>query len=120
MSSKQVLKVLGTLLFLFGVFGYIFPHWGHVQFTNNENLWHVVTGVIAIMMASVSPQNRRYTLLIWAALYLILGIYGFALKHPADFHIKHITAQLDMVDNYIHVLIGLVFAWFWLNNRKKS
>jgi len=120
MNSKSVLKVLGTLLFLFGVFGYIFPNWHHTVFTNNENLFHVVTGLAAIMLASATINYRRYTLLTWAAVYLLLGIYGFALKHPADFHIKHITAQLDVVDNYLHILFGLAFAWYWLNFRKKS
>jgi hypothetical protein len=118
MTTKQILKILGTLLFLYGVFGYIFPHWGHVQFTNNENLWHVTTGLIAIIMASASLPSRRNTLLVLALLYLVLGIYGFTLHHPTDFHIKHITAQLDTFDNYAHVVIGLIFSWFWLSNRK--
>jgi len=117
MQSKQALTVLGTILFLYGVFGYIFPHWGHVEFTNNENLFHVITGLAAVLMANFSDMYRRYTFLIVALLYLALGVYGFTLRQPTAFHIKHITAQIDMIDNYIHGVIGLAFAWYWLRNR---
>jgi hypothetical protein len=118
MQTRPALKVLGTLLFLYGVFGYIFPHWGKVVFTNNENLFHVLTGVGAILFASATPPRRKITLFALALLYLGLGIYAFTIKHPMDFHIKNISAQLDEVDNYIHIIIGLTFAWFWLGSRK--
>lgn len=120
MSTQQALRVLGTLLFLYGVFGYIFPEWGKTLFSNNENLFHVLTGLGALLLANFSPSHRRLTLLVLALLYLGLGIYGFTLAQPTDFRLKAITAQLDDVDNYIHVAFGLAFAWFWLNARKTS
>ncbi len=120
MQTKSTLKVLGTLLFLLGVFGYIFPHWQETFFTNNENLFHVLTGFGAIMFASASTLYRRYTFAILMVLYLALGIYGFTLKQPSDFHIKRVTAQLDLVDNIIHLGAGLAFGWFWLRNRQTA
>jgi hypothetical protein len=118
-SSKQILKVGGTLLFLFGVFGYIYPKWGNVQFSNNENLFHVITGLLAVLMAEFSVQKQRIAMLVLVLIYLALGIYGFYLKQPTDFHIKNVTAQLDLFDNISHTLIGLAWAWFWLRTKSK-
>ncbi len=114
---KQALNVLGTLLFLLGVFGYIYPDWHSVQFTNNENLFHVLMGVGAVFGANLSASSRKNALLILSLILLAIGIYGFTLKHPTDFRLKNVTAQLDLIDNVIHVLFGLSFAWFWLQSR---
>jgi hypothetical protein len=114
MSYNQVLKVGGTILFLFGVFGYIYPKWGGTQFTNNENLFHVLTGLIAVFLAELSAPKQRIAIAVLALIYIALGVYGFALKQPTDFHIGTIKAQLDLFDNIAHVVIGLGWAWFYL------
>lgn len=118
MQTKPTLRVLGTLLFLYGAFGYIFPQWGQTVFTNNENLFHVLTGLGAILYSHSSVKRARNTLFILALAYLALGIYGFTLRQPTDFKIKRITAQLDETDNYTHAVIGVAFAWFWLKAKK--
>lgn len=117
MNSKSALKVIGTLLLLWGIFGYLFPNWHTTIFTNNENLWHVITGLVFIFMANFSPSYRRWTIFIGALLYLILGLYGLALKHPSDFHLKTITAQLDLFDNILHLIFALALSWNWLNKK---
>ncbi len=118
MEMKSALKVFGTLLILLAVFGFLFPNWGHTVFTNNENLFHLLVGLAAILLAEFSSPVRQGSLLILALAFLALGVYGFVLKHPADFHIKHVTAQLDLVDNILHLLFGLGFAWGWFNRLK--
>ncbi len=73
-----------------------------------------------LILATTNPLYRRYTLVIAMVLYLALGIYGFTLKQPSDFHLKKITAQLDLVDNIMHVATGLIFGWFWIKNRSDN
>lgn len=118
-STKQILKVGGTLLFLFGVFGYIFPKWGGTQFSNNENLFHVVTGLLAVFIAELSLQKQRLALIVLALIYIAIGVYGFYLKQPTDFHLGKVTAQLDLFDNIAHVVIGLAWSWFYLRLRSR-
>ncbi len=120
MQTKSALKIIGTSLFLYGVFGFLFPHWHNTFFTNNENLFHLLTGLVALVLAESSALHRRWTLVILALLYLVLGLTGFSLNHPADFHIKHSTAQLDEFDNYVHILFGLLLAWFWLTSQRQK
>ncbi len=117
MQTKPILKVLGTLLLLYGIFGYVFPDWGSVRFTNNENLFHILSAFALLFLAQFKPHIRKWTLLVFALIYLAIGIGGFTLKKPTDFRIKRVTMQLDLVDNIPHVAFGLAFTWFWIKNR---
>lgn len=122
MQTKQALKVLGTILFLYGIFGYLFPEWGGTVFSENENLFHLVTGLAAVFMSNFSLLHRKWTLLVLAILYLALGIYGFSAFLPADIHIKSVTikAHIDEFDNYVNLIIGLISAYIWLQGRKQK
>lgn len=117
MQTKPVLKVLGTLLLLLGIFGYTFPEWGPIRFTNNENLFHVLSAFALLFLSQFKPNVHKWVLVIFALLYLALGVGGFTLKNPSDFRLKNITMQLDTVDSVAHVGFGLAFAWFWLKGR---
>lgn len=117
---KATPQSFGTILLLLGVFGYIFPQWDSVQFTNNENLFHVLTGLLLVMLAGLPLAKQKWLILVYGLAYLGLGIYGFTLNQPADFHIKAITAQLDLFDNYFHVVVALAFAWLWLRGRSQG
>lgn len=122
MQTKSALKVLGTLLFLLGVLGYIFPHWPQTFFSNNENLFHVLAGLITLMLASVSPAFRLKSLFWLAVLFLAIGAFGFFAGNPEFVQIKKIAfdTYLNEADNYIHTVFALAFAWFWLTNRTRN
>lgn len=118
MQTKQPLTVLGTLIFLVGVFGYIFPVWQTTRFTNNENLLHVVLGVVLLISASLSQQKRHMILILSALLLLALGLAGFSLKDPNYFVNNRLVIRFDEVDNYLHCLFALALGWAWVNRRK--
>lgn len=120
MQTKQALTVFGTFLILYGLFGYIFPEWGTTHFNNNENLFHVLIGILATMLASASVVRRKQAILAYAILFLALGLYGFTLKQPTDFLLNNqIVMQLDLANNIAHIIVGLAFAWAWIFNRTK-
>ncbi len=120
MTTKSVLKILGSILLLLSVFGYLFPKWGKVDFTNNENLFYLLTALVALFFAQFNPRVRKTILFIFAIAFLILGLYGFTLKHPTDFRIGTMKAQLDLIDNLINLGFGLAFAWFGFQHAKRS
>lgn len=122
MTIKQVLKVSGTLLFLFAIFGYLFPEWGRTEFSNNENLFRLIIAGLLVLAAELSVKWRRVTLAIVTLAFLALGIYGFTRYLPADVVIRTLTipAHLDKFDNYLHVLLGLFFGWFAIHSLNRS
>jgi hypothetical protein len=118
MQTKPSLTILATLLFLLGVFGYIFPTWHNTHFTNNENLFHVLIAVVLWMVAGADAKKRMLGLLLSALVFLAFGIFGFTLKQPLILIHHRQFMQLDEVDNYFHIVFGLAFAWVWLRNRR--
>ncbi len=120
MQTKQPLTVLGTLIFLLGVGGYIFPTWQATRFTNNENLLHVIIALLLWLAAAWEPKKRLASLLVAALVFLALGIYGFTLKDLNYFVNNRLFFRFDAVDNYVHCVFALAFAWFWLKNRKAT
>ncbi len=120
MQTKQGLTILGTLLLLVGVFGYIFPHLPSTTFHNNENLFHVVAAILSLGFASAVAKTRNRALLAYAVIFWVLGLYGFFASNPDYLHIKSYSyaISLDTADNYLHIVFGLAYAWTWLRFRK--
>lgn len=122
MQTKSALNTLGTLLFLLGVFGYIFPRLPHTFFSNNENLFHVVAGLVLLGLASGATALRRKTLFVASILFLIIGLYGFFAGNPEFVQIRKLSfdTYLNEADNYIHIGLGLALAWFWIASASKA
>lgn len=120
LESRRLLRIAASLLFLLSVFGYLFPNWGNTVFSANENLFHLVTAVVAIVLTASSPTVRWWTVAGLAAVFLALGILGFSEPPPVDIHLKTrlIVAHLDLFDTIVHLIAGLVLTWLWLNRPK--
>jgi uncharacterized membrane protein len=116
MTTKSMMKVFGTLLFLFGIFGYLFPDWGKTIFSNNENLAHILLGLLLIVTAELPLLWQKWIVSLVGVFFLFLAIYGFSHVAPTDIHVKKtiITAHLDPFDNYFNLIVGLMLAWLMI------
>ncbi len=122
MSLKQTLKISGASLFLYAVFGYLFPEWGGTVFSNNENLAHLLVAIALVIVVELSARWQTRLIVLLAIFFLALGLYGFAHIAPADILFKNtlIPAHLDTFDNYVHVLLGLFFGWFSIQSFNRQ
>lgn len=122
MTLKQILKIGSALLFLYAVFGYLFPFWGLSEFSHNENLWHLVLAIVLNIAAELPKRWQLWLIAVISLKFLALGLYGFGHTLPADITIRswHISAHLDTFDNYSNTLLGLVFTWLYVTRRNKS
>ncbi len=119
MLSKSAMKVCGTFLLLLGYFGYLFPHWKGTVFTNNENLFHIVIGLTVLIFSGLGVEKRRAAVAALAVSFWTWGVFGFSPALQARFPLSRLDWQLDDVDNYLHVLIGLALAWVWLAGSRR-
>ncbi len=121
MSLKQILKISSALFFLYSVFGYLFPAWGGIVFSNNENLAHLITAIVLSIAVELPAKWQKWIVFVLSLKLIVLGLYGFGHVAPADIVIKStvIPAHLDSFDNYSNVVIGLLFAYLWIKNRSK-
>lgn len=120
MTTKQIFKISSAFLFLYSVFGYLFPEWGGTVFSNNENLAHLITAIILSIAVELPYRWQKWLVLIIAFKFIVLGLYGFAHVAPTDIALKNklIPAHLDTFDDYSNITIGLAFAWIWIKNRR--
>ncbi len=74
----------------------------HVNFIHN--LFHIITGIIAILSGLRSNYASRIYFQIFGVIYAVLAILGF---YYMDRHILGYIAN-NMADNILHILIAIV------------
>lgn len=107
--AKTVAKIMGVVLFLFGVLGFthvldsLGAHVGPGYATHN--LVHVVTGVLALYFGFTgSISVARGLCIIFGLVYLAVGILGLAMGD-----LTHEPLVLGRVDHGINLIVGAIF-----------
>lgn len=121
MSIKIWALLFGMLLIVIGILGFIPSIASNGQmlnlFTVNwiQNLVHIVTGVIALFVAT-SSYSARIFFKIFGILYLFLGLLGVLV------HGEFVALQLNTADNIFHFIIGIlaIYLGFGKPRREKS
>lgn len=109
--AKQVCKLLGIVLLIVGLLGFthvldsLGAHVGPAHATHN--LVHIISGVLALYFGFAgSLSGARSFCLVFGAVYLALGLIGFA---TGTLNIAAIKLVLGQVDHIIHVVLGIAF-----------
>lgn len=105
--------IFGVLLIFLGVAGFLPQQFmkdglllGYFEANQMHNLVHLVTGVIAILCAT-SYRAAKWFFKIFGIIYAIFAILGFFWK--GDFNM--IMMHLNRADNYLHVVIAIIFLY---------
>jgi hypothetical protein len=109
--AKTIATLLGAVFVLVGIVGFVAPNFLGAHLNTSHNLVHLVSGAIALYLGLAgSLSAARMFCLLFGAVYLLLGIVGFALGEGADrmFNVGDIL-HLGTMDHIIHVLFGLIF-----------
>lgn len=121
--TKIVNLVVGVLLLVVGVLGFLAPGLGGFHLSATHNLIHLVSGAIAVYYGT-----RRVTLSAakafagtFGAIYALLGIAGFVFGDPGtpsmagmgpDENLLRLipgSLELGTSDHTFHILLGVVF-----------
>ena len=119
MNAKKFLLWIGWFLVLVGVIGYFvgdlwMPLWG---FGEGENLAHIVVGVVMLAAAYWAKTRALVNWLIIAVGVLALFFAGYGWFVPGgDFRG---LANLEQLDNIVHLIIGLWALWVVWGRRKR-
>lgn len=108
MSPVRVLAYLfGLVLLIIGILGFM-PAFtpnglllGYFAINDMHNILHVVTGVIALVLAMDSIYSRWF-FRIFGLIYLVIGVIGF--WHPEMMGFM----TMNGADNVLHTVIGVV------------
>ena len=110
--AKTIATILGAVFVLVGLVGFVKPDLLGAHFTTAHNIVHLVSGAAALYLGLAgSLSAAKMFCLIFGAVYLLLGVVGFAVGTGADrmLHLVEGTLMFGTVDHIIHVLLGAIF-----------
>ena len=111
--AKTLCKILGVVLLVVGLVGFAMPNLLGMHLTPIHNIVHLLTAAIALYLGFAgSPEGAKTFCVVFGAIYLLLGILGFAapgvvasiIGHPGPVSSGDLTP-----DNAVHLLLGIVF-----------
>ncbi|MDT4952434.1 MAG: hypothetical protein QOJ02_572 [Acidobacteriota bacterium] len=123
--AKTICKLLGVVLLLVGIIGFVKPGFLGTHLSMAHNLVHILSGIIALYFGfAASLSAARGFCLAFGAVYLLLGICGFILGSAqpttltnmtdmaADTRLWKVipgTLELGTADHAVHLLLGILF-----------
>ncbi len=122
MTLSTVAKFTGYFFILIGILGFI-PRitehellLGVFHINTAHNLFHVITGLVALEISRKGQKNSRHFFQIAGIAYLITGLFGFALKEAPVFGVLANNAA----DNWLNLALSIVFLYlgFLFKNPK--
>jgi hypothetical protein len=111
--AKTLCKILGVVLLIVGLLGFAQPNLLGMHLTPIHNIIHLLTAAIALYLGFAgSAEGARTFCAVFGAIYLLLGILGFAAPGVVASIIGHagpVTSGDLTPDNAVHLLLGIVF-----------
>jgi hypothetical protein len=119
--ARTILDILGTMLVVVGIAGFVSPALGGTHLSSAHNFIHILTGALALWfgLRGSQCQARRFSLAL-AVLYGGLAFAGFAFgrpqggisDQPSDPRLLTLVPnmlELGQADHVLNVAIGVVF-----------
>jgi hypothetical protein len=104
---KNIYLVLGSVLFLVGILGFVMPSplLGIFELNTLHNIIHLASGGLTILAATQGIGAMRTWGRAFGLVYLAVGIFGFV--DPNLFGLMHV----NMPDNLLHVALAAIFLY---------
>lgn len=124
MNARQYLKIVGIILVLVAVLGFIgiigptsaqsiFGRFWY--FDNGENWAHLILGIVALVVGfgMTSMVLQKWAVIIVGIVAILVGIIGFFLGGMAP---NFLGANLENpADNLLHLILGIWALWAAMN-----
>jgi drug/metabolite transporter (DMT)-like permease len=107
--AKTVCKILGVVLALAGIAGFLKPDLGGMHLTPIHNVVHLVTAAIALYLGFKGTDSQARTFnQVFGVIYLLLGVLGLAAPDVVNTVIQGHAGDSLTADSVVHLLIGVV------------
>lgn len=113
--AKTIATLIGVIFLLVGLLGFGMPQLLGAHLSPAHNVIHLVSGAVSLYLGLKGTLSAAKTFsLVFGAVYLLLGVAGFALgaPHTAGGHTETLlrvipgTLEFGQMDHIIHVIIG--------------
>jgi hypothetical protein len=105
-------KIIGVVLLVVGLAGFAMPDMLGLHLTPIHNIIHLLTAALALYMGFAGSLSAARTFsLVFGAVYLLLGVAGFAAPSVVTGVIGHpaVSAAELVPDNALHVVLGAAY-----------
>jgi hypothetical protein len=112
--------IFAAVFLLIGILGFVpgITSNGHLlgifEVDTVHNTAHLITGLVALLVAFKGPRAQRLFFQIFGWLYLLTTIIGFV---QGDTVLGLIAA--NVADHFLHLVIAIVSLWLGYGGRKK-
>jgi Domain of unknown function (DUF4383) len=110
--AKRICTVVGIVFILVGLAGFAMPGLLGTHLGLVHNVIHLVSGALALYFGLAAGSSGALTFCrVFGAVYLLLGVVGFALGDGTDRMFEVIPGQLMLgtMDHVVHIALGAVF-----------
>ncbi|MEK7628643.1 MAG: DUF4383 domain-containing protein [Patescibacteria group bacterium] len=108
---QQLTWAFGAIFVAVGVLGFV-PGatsggylLGIFEVDSLHNMVHLLSGVVALLVAGMAPTYARMYFQVFGVVYLLVTISGFVMGSAAGLFV------VNMADNILHVAISAVALW---------
>jgi len=120
MSAKNIAVVLGIILVLVGLAGFvgglgIVGPEGYFVTNTSHDVVHLITGIIFLWVALKSMGALGTTLKVFGVIYILLAIIGF---FSGDMLLG--VFSVNMADHILHLVLGIIILWGGFMASKNS
>jgi hypothetical protein len=107
---KTPYLVLGTVLVVVGILGFVMPSplLGLFEVNVVHNVVHIASGALTLLAATQGIGAMRLWGRVFGLVYLLVAILGFVLPDGNLFGLMHVNTP----DNLLHVALALAFLYF--------
>jgi uncharacterized membrane protein HdeD (DUF308 family) len=105
--AKTFCKILGVVMLLVGLIGFISPNFAGFHLTPMHNVVHLLTAAIALYLGFKGTFGAARTFcLAFGALYLLLAIIGFTAPNVIGGIIGTNHMEPSAPDQFYHLIVG--------------
>jgi len=107
--AKTIVMVLGVVFILIGLWGFFSnPVLGTFEVDTVHNIVHLLSGVVALVMASMGEASAKTYGKVFGVIYALVTILGFVMGTEEP--LLGIMAN-NNADNYLHLVLALVLLY---------
>jgi preprotein translocase subunit Sss1 len=103
--AKAYTGIVGAVLLLVGIVGFLMPSLMGMEFFLVHNIIHVVSGLVLLAGTFIGGgENAKTYALIFGVVYTLVAVLGFVGIHD----LGSIKLGLNMQYNIVHIAVGLL------------
>lgn len=119
--ANRIATILGAGFLLVGILGFVMPSVLGMHLSPAHNVVHLVTGAVSLWLGLKGSVSAAKTFcIVFGAVYVLLGIAGFAagieadpgVPGPHDARLLKIipgTLEFGTMDHAVHILLGAIY-----------